>query len=280
MARRKPDTLFSLLDGPDPSNNEVKSGRKLSGFTGRSVSEDRTRIAGANTRCARSARSGIPEPAGQMQSSAGNSGESQHPRNAAPAGLPGSLSASCTIVLSQKYVSRGVRSPTGLTRQLRPLEWRSVCVRALHEQFDLLLELARGVERVATDSALGDQREPAFDPIEPQIAGKREVQMHARIARQPRPDLGILVRDVVVYDQVQIQLGRRLFVDVSQEAMQRSPNENTNGLLWQYFPKGTDLSRWSAREIKPLLIRKLKAAGNSWMEDAREVSEILCAEAG
>src|SRR5665648_845179 len=31
---------------------------------------------------------------------------------------------------------------------------------------------------------------------------------------------------------------------------QRGTNENTNGLLRRYFPKGTDLSRWSAEEIE------------------------------
>ena len=30
----------------------------------------------------------------------------------------------------------------------------------------------------------------------------------------------------------------------------RGTNENTNGVLRQYFPKGTDLSRWNAEEIE------------------------------
>jgi IS30 family transposase len=58
---------------------------------------------------------------------------------------------------------------------------------------------------------------------------------------------------------------------------QRGTNENTNGLLRQYFPKGTDLSRWSSEDLEAvahaLNTRPRKALG--WKTPAEALDEYL-----
>ena len=50
--------------------------------------------------------------------------------------------------------------------------------------------------------------------------------------------------------QFALETGTRVFFTDPHSPWQRPSNENTNGLLRQYFPKGTDLSRWSAEDLE------------------------------
>ena len=49
--------------------------------------------------------------------------------------------------------------------------------------------------------------------------------------------------------QFRIESGLEVYFCDPQSPWQRGSNENTNGLLRQYFPKGTDLSRHSTGEL-------------------------------
>ena len=74
-----------------------------------------------------------------------------------------------------------------------------------------------------------------------------------------------------------IESGVRVFFADPHSPWQRGTNENTNGLLRQYFPKGTDLSRWSEQEIqavaRALNNRPRKTLG--WKTPAETLNEYL-----
>ena len=57
-------------------------------------------------------------------------------------------------------------------------------------------------------------------------------------------------KEMSAHAQFRVETGIPVFFADPQSPWQRGTNENTNGLLRQYFPKGTDLSRWSAEEIE------------------------------
>jgi IS30 family transposase len=74
-----------------------------------------------------------------------------------------------------------------------------------------------------------------------------------------------------------VESGVQVFFADPHSPWQRGTNENTNGLLRQYFPKGTDLSRWSARELQAvanaLNSRPRKTLG--WKTPAEALDEYL-----
>jgi IS30 family transposase len=57
-------------------------------------------------------------------------------------------------------------------------------------------------------------------------------------------------KEMSAHAQFKVDTGIPVFFADPSSPWQRGTNENTNGLLRQYFPKGTDLSRWSSEELE------------------------------
>ncbi len=83
--------------------------------------------------------------------------------------------------------------------------------------------------------------------------------------------------EMAQHNRLRIDTGIQVYFCDPRSPWQRGTNENTNGLLRQYFPKGTDLSIYSADEISAVAAalngRPRKTLG--WKTPAETLDELL-----
>jgi transposase, IS30 family len=142
-------------------------------------------------------------------------------------------------------------------------------------RFTMLLHLPRmeryGIEpRVHNGPALaGYGAEATRDALASQFTALPE-----QLRRSLTWDRG---KELAQHAQLKIDTGLEVYFADPHSPWQRGTNENTNGLLRQYFPKGTDLSRWSRDDIEAVAValnsRPRKTLG--WRTPAEALDEHL-----
>jgi len=112
-----------------------------------------------------------------------------------------------------------------LLGRLRPAEGSAAIVPAVDKAADRRYEIGDAVVGPPADRLTGDDPKEDLDEVEPRSRGGRKVQHDPRVLRQPVFDVGMLVRAVVVDDDVQLatRVGTGDFLQKVQELLVAMP---------------------------------------------------------
>lgn len=114
--------------------------------------------------------------------------------------------------------------------------------------FTALIHLPRGSSFSITKAGGRGVKDSGYTAKEMTVALVNTVNsLPGQLCRSITWDRGKEMSDHEIFTA---QTGVRVYFADPSSPWQRGTNENTNGLLRQYFPRGTDLSRWTAEELQ------------------------------
>lgn len=179
---------------------------------------------------------------------------SQRPAEVADCAVPGHWEGDMIIGLNSSAIGTLVERTTRFTMLLH---------------LPPMAEHAPGA-RVKNGPALaGHGAEAVRDAIAEKIA-----TLPAQLRKSLTWDQGA---EMAQHAQLRIETGLNIYFCDPRSPWQRGTNENTNGLLRQYFPKGTDISRYSERKLDAVATtlnsRPRKTLG--WNTPAEALNELL-----
>src|SRR5262249_55205049 len=98
-----------------------------------------------------------------------------------------------------------------------PHERLGILVPGPQERFDSGLQILHAMEDPAPDGLIIQHAEPAFYQVQPTGTGGYKVKHKARVTFQPSPHIGMFVSPVVIDDQMERDLTRKLLIESAQE---------------------------------------------------------------
>src|SRR5258708_34202371 len=104
-----------------------------------------------------------------------------------------------------------------LGSRLGPDEGLWIGIVMLEVVLDGGFEFGNAFEDAGADAVSGDKAEEALNLVKPGPGSGCEVHVEARMPFEPRLDLGVLVCGVIVGDQMDVEVRRRLSVDAAQK---------------------------------------------------------------